>query len=565
MNFLQTIFEQLRQDPSKPILQEVKDRQLVPTSCEELLDNVARARRFFIEAGLTRGDRCALLAPNSSRWVALDLAIMAEGGITVPLYSRQSADELVAILKDSTPRWICCSDRTLAERVSSRWPNAPATLLFDKILGDSGRILRGAAVVHARRIALFSDAAALAPAELPDDTPITLIYTSGTSGEPKGVVLTVSNITFMLQQTRQRLDELMLNVPKEGDDRVFHYLPFCFAGSWILLLTCLSRNNCLMMSTDLNNLAEQMNSANPHYFLNVPALLERIRSGIAAQLRQRGGLGLKLFERGRFAWWRRHNRQGRFSDGVWRLLAGFFVFPKIRERLGANLQALICGSAPLAEETQLFFQMLGIPVLQVYGLTETTAICTMDKMDQITPGRVGRAISGIEMKLGENDEILVRGPNVFPGYWNRPEATSEIVRNGWLHTGDQGQVDQQGNWKIKGRLKNLIVTSGGHNVSPEPIEEMLLTAVPEADQIMVIGNGRKFLSAIISGKVGADQIQVALKDVNRQLPHYKQIRRFYLGPELFTEENGLLTNNRKLRRGVIEVRYRSEIEALYRE
>jgi long-chain acyl-CoA synthetase len=202
-------------------------------------------------------------------------------------------------------------------------------------------------------------------------------------------------------------------VPKEGDDRVFHYLPFCFAGSWILLLTCLSRNNCLMMSTDLNNLAEQMNSANPHYFLNVPALLERIRSGIAAQLRQRGGLGLKLFERGRSAWWRRHNRQGRFSDGAWRLLAGFFVFPKIRERLGANLQALICGSAPLAEETQLFFQMLGIPVLQVYGLTETTAICTMDKVDQVTPGRVGRAISEIEMKLGENDEILVRGPNVF--------------------------------------------------------------------------------------------------------------------------------------------------------
>ena len=163
MNFLQTIFEQLRQDPSKPILQEVKDRQLVPTSCEELLDNVARARRFFIEAGLTRGDRCALLAPNSSRWVALDLAIMAEGGVTVPLYSRQSVDELVAILKDSTPRWICCSDRNLAERVSSRWPNASAMLLFDKILGDSGRILRGAAVVHARRIALFSDAAALAP------------------------------------------------------------------------------------------------------------------------------------------------------------------------------------------------------------------------------------------------------------------------------------------------------------------------------------------------------------------------------------------------------------------
>jgi len=565
MNFLQTVFEQLTQDPSKPILQELKEGQVVTTSCEELLDDITRARRFLAQAGLTRGDRCALLSPNSSRWVAFDLAIMAEGGISVPLYFRQSADELVAILKDCAPRWICCNDRTLAEGVASRWSNAPPTLLFDKILGDSGRPLRGAAVLHARRMALFSDAAAASPVDLPEDAPLALIYTSGTSGEPKGVILTAGNITFILQQTRLRLNELMRDVPKEGDDRVFHYLPFCFAGSWILLLTCLSRNNCLMLSTDLNNLAEEMKSANPHYFLNVPALLERIRSGVTSQLRQRGGLGPALFERGHAAWRRRYNGRPRLLDGLWRALAGAFVFPKIRHRLGSNLRALICGSAPLADETQLFFQMLGIRVLQVYGLTETTAICTMDEVDHATPGRVGPAIPGIEMKPGESDEILVRGPNVFPGYWNRPEATAEILRNGWLHTGDQGEVDQCGNWKITGRLKNLIITSGGHNVSPEPIEQMLAGALPEADQVMVIGNGRKFLSAIISGKVAADRIETARQEVNQHLPHYKQIHRFFLCPELFSEENGLLTSNRKLRRGVIEGRYRSEIEKLYRE
>src|SRR5262249_9690373 len=136
MNFLQTIFEQLRQDPSKSILQEMKDGQWVSTNCEELLDNITRARRFLVQAGLARGDRCSLLAPNSSRWVALDLAIMAEGAISVPLYSRLSTDELVAILKDCSPRWICCSDATLVGDLSSRWPEAPPTLLFDKILGD---------------------------------------------------------------------------------------------------------------------------------------------------------------------------------------------------------------------------------------------------------------------------------------------------------------------------------------------------------------------------------------------------------------------------------------------
>ena len=143
--------------------------------------------------------------------------------------------------------------------------------------------------------------------------------------------------------------------------------------------------------------------------------------------------------------------------------------------------------------------MIGIPVLQVYGLTETTGICTMDDVHQVTVGRVGPAISGIEMKLGPNDEILVRGPNVFPGYWNRPEATAEVIRDGWFHTGDQGEVDGKGNWKIVGRLKNLIIPTSGHNISPEPLEQKLLSLLPEVEYAMVIGNGRKFLSSIISG------------------------------------------------------------------
>ena len=144
--------------------------------------------------------------------------------------------------------------------------------------------------------------------------------------------------------------------------------------------------------------------------------------------------------------------------------------------IGPNLKALICGSAPLSLETQLYFMMLGIPVLQVYGLTETTGICTMDDPRHVEPGRVGPAIRGIEMKLGENDEILVRGPNIFPGYWNRPQETAKVLRDGWFHTGDQGEVDAAGNWRIIGRIKNLIILSSGHNIAPEPIEDEVLRA-----------------------------------------------------------------------------------------
>jgi long-chain acyl-CoA synthetase len=544
MNFLETIIGNLKNTPEKVILSEVHEDRLASTSCQQLLTAVNQARLALKAAGLRRGDRCALFAPNSSHWVAVDLAIMAEGAIVVPLYSRQSPAELVTMMKDCAPRLLVCADEQLERSVATLWPDLPSTLLYDKIFNTSTAL---------------SDAAG--PVELSADSPVTIIYTSGTSGDPKGVVLNVANLSFMVQRTTARLEELMRDVPKDGDDRVFHYLPFCFAGSWILLLTCLYRNNALMMSTDLNKLPDELKVAAPHYFLNVPALLDRIRNGILEQLKKKGGLALTLFQKGQAAWIARQN--GKVGTSLWLICAARLMFPKIKQRIGPNLVALISGSAPLSEDTQQFFMMLGIPVLQVYGLTETTAICTMDHVHRYTPGRVGPAIPGIEMKLGENQEILVRGPNVFPGFWNRPEATSRVLKDGWFYTGDQGEVDESGNWKIVGRLKDLIIPSSGHNISPEPIEQMVLRALPAAEQVIAVGNGRKFLSIIVTGNLSSAEIESALKIVNRDLPHYKQIRGFHRNEEPFTVESGLLTANRKLKRSLIEARFRKEIEALY--
>ena len=256
----------------------------------------------------------------------------------------------------------------------------------------------------------------------------------------------------MLQRTTARLEELMQGIPQSGDDRVFHYLPLCFAGSWILLLTCLYRNNNLMLSTDLNRLAEEWKLAQPQYMLNVPALLERIRTGVEEKVRAGGGVGWLLFSRGQSAWLRQQENRPRLLDPFWLALARRLVFAKIRDRIGSDLRALICGSAPLAVESQRFFELIGIPVLQVYGLTETTAICTMDDVRQVTAGRVGPAIPGIQMRVSSQGEILVKGPNIFPGYWNRPQANSEVFQEGWFRTGDQGEVDTRGNWE--NRRKN---------------------------------------------------------------------------------------------------------------
>ena len=508
-----------------------------------MLAQVAAARAFLRASGLAKGNRCVLVAPNSIRWAALDVAIIAEGLIAVPLYARQAPAELVAMMRDAGPRLICCGDAALRDSLAAEWADAPQFTLLDDIFATP------------------TTASLPPPVKLLPNETVAILYTSGTSGEAKGVMLTVGNIDHMLSCTTARLDQLM--GPREVPDQVFHYLPFCFAGSWILLLSCLSRDSVLTLSMDLTKLADDLRGAAPNYFLNVPTLLERIRTGVEDNIRKRGGMIAKIFDRARAAWFRLDAKTPQPWDFFWLGLAGLFIFPSIRKRLGPNLRALICGSAPLARETQLFFLMLGLPVLQVYGLTETTAICTMDDPRHIDPGCVGPAIPGVEMKIGENSEILVRGPNIFPGYWNRPEQTAQVLRDGWFHTGDQGDVDTNGNWRVTGRLKNLIILNSGHNVAPEPIEERLLRVLRGAQQVVLIGNGRSFLSAIITGETSQSEIESQMERLNATLPHYRKIRMFHAVREPFTIENGLLTANGKFKRDAIAARYSEEIERMY--
>jgi long-chain acyl-CoA synthetase len=549
MNFLENIFSGLDGCADRVLLSELHDSPANATG-HDLAIRISQARAFLASRKLKKGDRCALLAPNSIEWVVMDLAIIAEGLIVVPLYSRQAPAELVATMKDCSPSLICCGNATLRDGIVQNWPEAPQMALFEEIFRTPNVENLG---THSR---------AGAPAPHSDSDLVTIIYTSGTSGEAKGVVLTVANITHMIGCTSGRLDDLMQ--AHSGQDKVFHYLPFCFAGSWILLLTCLLRRSYLTINTDLTKLAEQMRAAEPDYFLNVPQLLERMRKGVDEQLWKNGGLPLTVYRKAKAAFVREREGQKTLADSLWLRLARMAIFPTVRKKMmGPQLRALICGSAPLNVDTQLFFMMLGTPVLQVYGLTETTAICTMDDPRSFEPGRVGPAISGIEMKLGENDEIVVRGPNIFPGYWNRPQETDKALRDGWFHTGDQGEVNARGNWKITGRIKNLIILASGHNVAPEAIEEEMLVQLPGAQHVVLIGNARSYLCAIVTGSVSADQVQSALDAVNPGLPHYKQVRAFRISTEPFTIENGLLTANGKLKRDHIVQRFASEIHDMY--
>jgi len=545
VNFLENIFDRLGRSIGRPVLQQVDAGKLLSSNGHQVLGLVHAARSFLIKAGLKKGDRCALLAANDVRWAALDLAGMAEGILLVPLYSRQAAKDLAGMMKDCAPSLIVCGEATLRDGVAQVWPQMPRTVLFEEIF------VRGSGVIDG----------AITPIPLADSDPVTIIYTSGTSGEHKGVVLNVGNLNHMLRCTTERLDLLMGKTTQP--DRVFHYLPFCFAGSWILLLSCLSRHAVLTINTDLDRLKEDLEVAAPDYFLNVPTLLERVRAGITDQIRKRGGPAQTILHHALKAYLCGHAGRSGVREAFWLMLAGALIFPKIRAGISPNLKALICGSAPLAVETQLFFMMLGIPVLQVYGLTETTAICTMDDPRNVEPGRVGPAIPGIEMTVGEDEEILVRGPNIFPRYWNRPEETAKVVREGWFHTGDQGDVDGGGYWRIIGRIKNLIILNSGHNIAPEPLEDELLHHLPGAQQVVLLGNGCSFLAAIITGKCVRVDVERVLERFNQNLPHYKHIRAFYVSRESFSAENGLLTANGKLKRDAIATRFHSEIDEIY--
>ena len=545
-NFLENIFAQLKRADGRVVLREIRGEQFVSLTGGELLEQVQRVRAYLRSAGLQPGDRCALLAANSVRWAAFDLALMAEGAIAVPLYSRQAPAELAGMMKDCQPRLFFVGDAALGEGVAQAWPDAPRRVLFQEVLQQP-------APPHA-----FPDV----PNPRQDSDIVTIIYTSGTSGEPKGVCLSVGNVTHMISCTTERLNQLMGETHEP--DRVFHYLPFNFAASWIVLLTYLTRESVLTLSTDLNKLADEIRLASPHYFLNVPTVLERVRRGVEEALSKRPAVIRSLFVKARDAWQRQHVGRGRALDAFWLGLGRMLIFSKIKERFGPHLRTLICGSAPLSPETQQFFLMLGIPVLQGYGLTETTGICTLDDPRvPVEPGYVGTAITGIEMRIAENEEIVVRGPHIFSGYWNRSEESARVLQDGWFHTGDQGEVNVRGNWRINGRIKNMIILNSGHNIAPEPIEEKIARLLPAAQQVVAVGNGRGYLCALITGAVERAAVQAVLDTVNPELPHYRQIHNFAVIQEAFSIENGLLTANGKLRRGAINARYDSEIKAMY--
>jgi Long-chain acyl-CoA synthetases (AMP-forming) len=531
----------------------------------------------FLSLGIGKGDRVAILSRTRLEWTLSDWALIAIGALVVPIYPTSPALECAYVLGNSGARFVICEDAGQLAKV------APARreleVLEQLIVLDEESESDAVSLTELRergRALLASDPEAVdrARARIREDDALTIVYTSGTTGPPKGCILTNRNYFAMVEMVR-RVGGLI-----EPGDQALLFLPLAHTFARLVQFLGAATGLTIAFCPEPALISEALREVGPTIFPSVPRLYERlaaaIRAGFDEQRRLRRWLAGWALGVGYRAGARRRDRRRYPLRLVLELgLADRLVFRRVRERLGGRLRIAISGGAPLPLEIAEFFDALGLLVLEGYGLTECTAGATLNRPDRYRLGTVGQALVGVDLRIAPDGEILVRGENVFAGYYRDEEATRAVLgEDGWLRTGDLGVLDAEGFLTITDRKKDIIVTSGGENVSPQNVETAL-EALPYVAQALVVGDRRAYLVALlVLDEAGLSKaarteeearalLEQAIADVNRAHGPAEHVRRFAVIPRPFSEEESELTPTLKPRRHVCEEHFREEIERLY--
>jgi long-chain acyl-CoA synthetase len=524
-----------------------------PVSIEDFVARVRAVATELVSRGVKRGDRVAIFSENRLEWAIADQAILSIGGVCVPIYATLPPDHVAPLLADSGAVGVFASSAAQEEKVRSVIRQAPALqwiLVFDDGLPSAAPPAAGA-----------STPAAPSPPG-PDDL-ATIIYTSGTTGAPKGVMLThwnlVSNaITSVGEMDLGTRDVHLSFLPLNHIfERTAGYNVMLYAGATIAY------------AESIEKAAANLVEVRPTLLLAVPRFYEKLTERIFEVAKAAG------FPRDVMAYWGRDvalkwapaKLEGRAIPpglALQHALANLLVYPVLRRRLGGRIRYCFSGGAPLSRESGLFFYGVGMRIVEGYGLTETSPIITMNTPTHYRLGTVGRPIPGLEARIAEDGEILVKGPSVMKGYWNRPEETAAAMEGGWFHTGDIGEIDKDGYLRITDRKKDLIVTSGGKKIAPQPIQNALKKS-PRIVEAIVVGDGRKYATALIvpANGVTREAITADVEAVNKELASYETIKRFELIANDLTVENGSLSQKLEVKRKVVSDRYRDLIEKMY--
>ncbi|MBV8878830.1 MAG: long-chain fatty acid--CoA ligase, partial [Planctomycetaceae bacterium] len=495
------------------------------------------------------GDRVAILSYNRLEWALADYACQLLGVVDVPIYSTLPADQCAFILKDSGAKAAFVENAEQAAKIRGQVPHliafdpAEGAVPFDAFLKKDQDV--STAAVH------------------PDDL-ATIIYTSGTTGVPKGVMLTHRNLVSNMLASGKAFDvtpgdTILSFLPlSHSFERIFDYLFFWWGAS-------------IGYAEHVDKVADNMLEVRPTIMAAVPRFYEKVYSKIRKSVADQ-----KPWKRGLFEWarsvgaqaaeCRRHGKALPFGLKIRYGLAKLLVLKKLHGRVGGRIRFFVSGGGALSREVAEFFHSIGLPILEGYGLTETSPVLTVNRLGATRLGTVGPAIPGVELKIAADGEILARGPNIMKGYYNKPEETAQVIQDGWFSTGDIGEIDAEGFLKITDRKKDLLKTSGGKYIAPGPIEGRLKLC-PRILNAIVIGDRRKFPAALIVTAKGATREEIA-KDVaalNDTLAHHEQIKRFELIDVDFSIEGGELTPTMKVRRRVVEQKYKALIDAIYAE